>query len=131
MDTELRQLTDMVIENATALLNERDGELTDKQIKAVKTIIANAEQFLLLCIEFHAVPLEQISSHMRHELGNPLTPIRGYSDLLNSGLMGMLNALQQESVQIIFKATDALKNRVEEIVVEARLQAGIVITKTA
>lgn len=131
MDTELRILTDQVITNANALLNERDGTLTEKQLKAVRIIIANAEQFLLLCIEFHAIDLPSITSTMRHELGNPLTPIRGYSDLLGAGMMGELNPVQQHSVQIIFESTDALKVRVEEIVAEARQYAQNLHLQTA
>lgn len=131
MDTELRILTNQVIANANALLSQRDGVLTEKQLKAVHIIIANAEKFLLLCIEFHEVDLEAITSTMRHELGNPLTPIRGYSDLLGTGMMGDLNSNQQDSVQIIFKSTDALRARVEEIVEEARQYAQSIQLQTA
>lgn len=131
MDNQLGILTDQVITNANALLNERDGTLTDKQLKAVRIIITNAEQFLLLCIEFHAIDLPAITSTMRHELGNPLTPIRGYSDLLGAGMMGDLNSRQRDSVQIIFESTDALRIRVEEIVEDARQYMNNMQLKTA
>ena len=38
---------------------------------------------------------------IRHEIVNPINHIIGYSDLLSSGEMGLLNETQQQNVKII------------------------------
>jgi signal transduction histidine kinase len=116
--------TTIIMDSANALLNEIDGELTEKQRQIVRTIIANAEKFVLLCMEFQAIPLEEVSSEMRHDLGNHLTPIRGYSDLLAMGLIGTLNDAQQKYVAAICASTTIVRQMVEEIIRVAREHAA-------
>ena len=123
MQGDLYDHATIIIDSAQTLLGERYGTLTSRQTEAIKTIIANAEKLLHMYAEFTAMPLEDVPSMMRHELGNQLTPIRGYSDLLIMGVMGTLNLEQQAHVEAIYDTTTVLREMINEIVAKARTVA--------
>lgn len=129
MNADLYKHTIIIMDAAQALLNETEGPLNDKQRDITKTIIANAEKFLHICIDFQEIQLVDFSPEMRHELGNPLTPIRGYSDLLSMGVLGSLNLIQQARVQAICDSTEAVREMIEQMVEEARLLAAARLEK--
>ncbi len=82
-----------IIDCSQALLREEEGELNVKQRRGIRSIIANAEILVHLVTEFLAVPLNEVTADLRHELANPLTPIRGYSELLSMGMMQLPPAM--------------------------------------
>lgn len=120
MYEDLSASIDVIVANAQALLNEADGPLDDKQKNFVRIILANTEKFIHLATEFLSVPLAEISPDMRHDLGNPLTPIHGYSELLRMRMMETLNEYQQQSVMEIHHHTNELRRIVDSLVLEAR-----------
>lgn len=129
--TILNDYATTIIDSAGILLSGRYGALAERQHGAIKTIIANAERFVHIYAEFESVPLEDVSSMTRHELGNHLTPIRGYSDLLIMGAIGDLTAEQQVHVQAIFDATTILREEVDKIVGQARELATLKAEQSA
>lgn len=124
MNNILHHHTTLIIDSAHNLLNDPTGKLNDKQITFVKKILANAEQFIHLYAQFESAPIELVTADMRHDLGNPLTPINGYSELLLMEVIGSLSARQQIYAQTIFDSTYALRDEVEAIVDKARQFAG-------
>lgn len=117
MNDTLTYFTDQIIDAALALQHQG---LNEKQEGFVKIIISNAEKFIHLAAQFQAVPLGEITADMRHDLGNPLTPIGGYGELLTMGLMGILTPEQQLHAQTIVDSTKALKEHVDDLVQQAR-----------
>lgn len=111
---------EQIVDSTLALLNEHNGTLEPKQREVILVILANAEHLLHCYAEFQSVPLHLVTREMRHELGNPLTPIVGYSDLLAAGMMGQLNDIQLGYVRRICDATDQLRALIEARVAEAR-----------
>jgi hypothetical protein len=51
-------------------------------------------------------------SQLSHQLRNPMTAIRGYSDLLTSGLMGQITAQQAQSLETIIYNLDRVNEGV-------------------
>jgi len=127
MNDTLVEHTNTIIDHALVLLNGEKGELNEKQYGFIKTIIANAEKFIHLAAEFEAASLDMITSDMRHNLGNPLTPMIGYSELLIMGLMGGLNNDQFAHAQAIWESTSSLKDDVDEAVARARQYAMVAV----
>ncbi|MDX1990852.1 MAG: histidine kinase dimerization/phospho-acceptor domain-containing protein [bacterium] len=125
MNDELNIQAEAIVGCALALLNENNGSLSFKQREVVKTILANAEQLIHLYAAFQSVPPEKVSASLRHELGNPLTPILGYSDLLAMGAIGLLSDIQRGYVQLICDSTEQLRALIEQRVAEARRCAAL------
>jgi signal transduction histidine kinase len=124
MFQDLSDNIDIIVDNAQSLLNEVDGPLDDKQKNFVRIILANTEKFIHLAAEFLSVPLAEVSPDMRHDLGNPLTPIHGYSELLRMRMVDTLNPRQQDSVMEIHHCTANLRKLVDSLVIQARTAAA-------
>ncbi len=62
-------------------------------------------------------------STVSHDLRAPLTVLRGYSQML--GLVGDLNAQQNEFIQKIFDSADRMSQLVENLLDLGRIEAGI------
>jgi signal transduction histidine kinase len=120
-DDQLINITHLIIEHAMALLN---SDIAEKQRSAIKVIIANVEKFYMTYTEFSAVPLAEVTANMRHELGNPLTPIYGYSELLGMDVLGSMNDDQMKHVRGIYELTQQLRSMVDDLVTRAREQAA-------
>jgi signal transduction histidine kinase len=120
MDDKLRKHATIIIENAQLLLSARLGALTSYQEEFLRHILANAEKFIHLYAAFHDATAVEISLSMRHDLGNPLTPIRGYTDLLQRPMAGTLNPRQQVSIQQIAYSSEALRLGILEAVHTAK-----------
>ncbi len=131
MSDVLNHHATVIIDSALVLQNQHHGELTEKQQKAIKTIIGNAEKFVHLYAEFQMLALGDVPSTLRHELGNQLTPIRGYSDLLTMGVIGTLNTAQLSHVEAIYDSTNALREEVDNIVAQARQMSNLKSNRTA
>lgn len=122
MSQKLEDYATTIIACAELLLRQQDGSLNDKQLRTIKTIIASAEQFIHIYAACQAMSISDFVANMRHEVGNPLTPIRGYSELLLMGALGGLNDTQLESVKEIADTTVQLQSGVEAMVRGAREQ---------
>ncbi|HEU4454529.1 MAG TPA: HAMP domain-containing sensor histidine kinase [Longimicrobium sp.] len=71
-----------------------------------------------------AVRRERFFSAMSHDLRTPLTAILGYSELLQDGIMGDLDARQQEMVERICQVSSHLAQLVNDVLDLAKLDAG-------
>ena len=63
-------------------------------------------------------------SVVSHELRTPLTSIKGYTDLLLSGMAGETSALQAEFLGIIDLSTTRLSNLINDILDISRIESG-------
>ncbi|MFW5691444.1 MAG: histidine kinase dimerization/phospho-acceptor domain-containing protein [Chloroflexota bacterium] len=124
MNDTLHEHIEAIIASAQSLLSGDDGELTERQQGFVKIILANAEKFIHRAADFASVPLEEVSAEMRHELGNPLTPIFGYSELMQKRFFDELNPAQQAHVNIIWENTRDVRELVDSLVARARAMAS-------
>lgn len=70
-----------------------------------------------------------ISNIISHELKVPLTPIRGYADMLYYDKFGKLNRRQKAAVNVIRESTNQLCELVDKILHVARLESGKAILK--
>lgn len=131
MDNELENLAEMVIMCAHLLLGEYDGRLSAKQSEAIKAILASSERFIHLYAECANAPFEELAMKVRHDIGNELTPMRGYSELLVMGVIGSLNEKQKTYVRQIVDSTDHIRIRVEALVRQARALMEDTAVKTA
>lgn len=122
MEDLLNKHAAAIVDWSQALLGEKDGPLNPKQRDSIKTILANAERFFHVYAECQAMSVSDFINNMRHEIGNPLTPIRGYSELLLMGVVGTLNEEQQHHIQGIVDSTNELRKGVEDMVKTARAQ---------
>lgn len=122
MEDTLHSYATAIIDGSQALLGEKDGLLNTRQRDDIKVILANAERFIHVYAECQALSPRDFVANMRHEIGNPLTPIRGYSELLLMGVVGTLNERQQSQVQGIVDSTNALRRGVEDMLNAARAE---------
>ncbi len=63
-------------------------------------------------------------SMVSHELRSPLTSIKGYVDLLQTGAFGSITAEQDEFLGIIKSNTDRLVNLINDLLDISRIEAG-------
>ena len=64
-------------------------------------------------------------AHMSHELRTPLNAVIGFSEALQKGLTGGLNALQQEFVADILKSGEHLLSLINDILDLSKIEAGM------
>lgn len=66
-----------------------------------------------------------------HELRTPLQSIKGYTELILSGMVGPVNDELKEPLKIIFRNTKRLQNLTDDLLDQQRLESGrFNITKT-
>lgn len=66
-----------------------------------------------------------------HELRTPLQSIKGYAELILSGLIGPIHEELREPLEIIFRNTERLQNLTDDLLDQQRLESGrFNITKT-
>lgn len=63
-------------------------------------------------------------SFVAHELKNPMTSIRGFADLLASGVVGSINENQTNFLQIIRSNTERMATLVTDLADVSRIEAG-------
>jgi hypothetical protein len=120
MEHDLYYHIDKIITAAHALISDYSGHLSDKQTDFVRIILANAERFIHLATDFMSVPHAEVTPELRHELGNPLTPILGYSELLEMQLVNSMTPDQQTHVLAIASSTRELRQIVDDLLDQAR-----------
>jgi signal transduction histidine kinase len=59
-----------------------------------------------------------------HELKTPMTSMRGYTDLLLSGMMGGLNDQQQKFLEIIAQNIQRMSRQVQDLTDISRIESG-------
>lgn len=116
MDEQILNHITTIVDGARYLLSEEGGTLTADQTPAVQMILRNAERFIHIYAEFEQATADEIAKFMRHDLGNILTPIRGFSDLLVRQRIGDLNPDQHACVEGIQQSTVALYEAIQKLV---------------
>ncbi len=70
------------------------------------------------------VAKSEFVSFVAHELKNPMTPIKGFSDLLASGAIGPINENQAKFLATIRANVDRMKTIVEDLNDDSKIAAG-------
>ena len=68
-------------------------------------------------------------SIVAHELRTPMTSIKGYTDLVLSGVVGELSESQKNFLEVVKSNTDRLSTLVAELLDLSRIEAGRVVLK--
>ncbi|MBA1146257.1 HAMP domain-containing histidine kinase [Ectothiorhodospiraceae bacterium WFHF3C12] len=113
MDRVIRQLGDARFDEPIAVSGPQDlqalGERLDWLRQRLQELEDQKSRFL---------------RHMSHELKTPLTAIRESSELLSDGVVGELNAEQQEIAEILHSSSRRLQSLIEDLLDFAMLQYG-------
>ena len=118
MNPDILIYANTIIATSKALL--RDSQLSNKQREVIEVISRAANEFVRIYDDCMAMPFEKFARELRHEIMNPLTPIRGYSEMLLIGMIGVLTPEQQEFVQQIAESGNMLRSGVDVVVNNAR-----------
>lgn len=105
-----------ILNNAQALLNEES--LNERQVNFLTMILRNAQTLRETSRQYEGVTL--LTCEQRHKLGNPLTPILGYAELLTSGTLGMLTLVQESHVIQICTSAQALRSMLDSMIVREK-----------
>ena len=101
------------------LLQDVEQSREDAQKKAVE--IAKLYDDLKVVDRMKTEFLSMIS----HELRTPMTPIKGYSEMLLSGQVGELSEQQRRTITVIKKEGEHLLNLIDSILDVSRLERGV------
>lgn len=66
----------------------------------------------------------QFIDMISHQLKTPLTPVKGYSEMLKDGTLGPLNPKQESAVNVIHESVDQLDDLITKMLHISRLEAG-------
>lgn len=93
--------------NNQDLMNHRISELEQTSIMAKKFI----EQIL---DSNHIVITDNLLEKIHHNIRTPLTPIKGYTDMLLSENFGRLNEAQKQKLKLVSENIIQLENSLDE-----------------
>ncbi len=108
-------------------------ELEDKRIISVLlTPVTSTDEFLGSVSIFRDITREvevdriktEFVTTASHELLTPITPIKGYADLLLMGAAGALTPGQQQAVELIKSNADRLRSLVDDLLDISRIESG-------
>ncbi len=104
------------------LLDERDYEFAQRLVEHAAVAIDNAR--LVTEIEEANRSKTEFISLVSHELKNPMTSIRGYTDLLKSGQVGEISDTQGQFLGTIRSNVDRMTRLVSDLADSARIETG-------
>jgi signal transduction histidine kinase len=84
--------------------------------------ISNAQ--LYAQVQQANIAKSEFVSFVAHELKNPMTPIKGFSDLLASGVVGPINENQAKFLATIRSNVERMKTIVEDLNDNSKIEAG-------
>jgi signal transduction histidine kinase len=108
--------------NRRAPLTAAEVALAEEAAAQAAAAFRNASRYDAL--RQAAVRRERFFSAMSHDLRTPITAILGYSELLQDGIMGDLDARQQDMVERICQVSGHLAQLVNDVLDLAKLDAG-------
>jgi signal transduction histidine kinase len=108
-------------ENETAL-NLINAQFLERLADSASAAITNAQLFKKL--QRQQEERVQFVSFIAHELKNPMTSMKGYTDLLMKGIVGPVNDQQSDFLQIIFNNVDRLQTLVTDLNDVTQLEAN-------
>ena len=104
------------------LLDDQDFEFTQRLVEHAAVAIENAR--LLQEVEEANRSKTEFISFVAHELKNPMTSIRGYTDLLRGGQVGPVTDVQAQFLSTIRSNVDRMTRLVSDLADMARIEAG-------
>jgi signal transduction histidine kinase len=104
------------------LLDDGDFEFIQRLVEHAAVAIENAR--LLQEVEDANRSKTEFISFVAHELKNPMTSIRGYTDLLKGGQVGEMNDVQGQFLGTIRSNVDRMTRLVSDLADVARIEAG-------
>ena len=104
------------------LLDDGDFEFIQRLVEHAAVAIENAR--LLQEVEEANRSKTEFISFVAHELKNPMTSIRGYTDLLKGGQVGEMNDVQGQFLGTIRSNVDRMTRLVSDLADVARIEAG-------
>jgi len=104
------------------LLTENDFEFIQRLAEHAAVAIENAR--LVDEIEAANRSKTEFISFVAHELKNPMTSIRGYTDLLKSGQLGEISETQVQFLSTIRSNVDRMTRLVSDLADTARIESG-------
>ncbi len=113
----------LLLESTIAsLLSETDFEFIQRLVEHAAVAIENAR--LLGEVEQANKSKTEFISFVAHELKNPMTSIRGYTDLLKGGQVGAVTDMQVQFLATIRSNVDRMSRLVSDLADVARIEAG-------
>jgi len=104
------------------LLTASDFDFLQRLVEHAAVAIENAR--LLQRVEQANLDKTQFISFVAHELKNPMTSIRGYTDLLRSGAMGQMSDMQDQFLGTIRSNVDRMTRLVSDLSDLGRIETG-------
>ncbi len=101
---------------AISVENARLYQKVNRQAEELAAAVAQLQQLDRLKSEF----IENLS----HELRSPMTIVRGYAEVLDSGELGALSPEQQQAVSVIARRVRMLSDMVEDIMLILETEAN-------
>lgn len=112
----------IVLEKCQGSFTEEDCNLLARLSDHAAIAISNAQ--LYAAVENANLAKSQFVSAAAHELKNPLTSIKGYSDLLAGGAVGPVNEQQARFLATIRANADRMSTLVSDLQDISRIEAG-------
>ncbi len=119
----------------TPLIQSQDGKITN--YIAIKQDITNrkrSEEELRLAHQ-EAVEVNrmktQLLANVSHDLRTPLGAIMGYSEMLETGIFGQLNAEQKDAASEILDSSNQLLAFVNNLIGQAQIETGRLVVRPA
>ncbi|MBC3916602.1 response regulator [Undibacterium sp. CY18W] len=123
IDSDQAFLEKLVIQLGVALHNLRQYSdlkmLADRLRVSSEEIAAKNQQ-----LEQASLMKSEFLANMSHELRTPLNAIIGFSEILRDGLMGEMNARQNEGINDIFNSGKHLLSLINDILDLSKIEAG-------
>lgn len=106
----------------SGLLTTQDFDFVQRLVEHAAVAIENAR--LVQEIENANRAKTEFISFVSHELKNPMTSIRGYTDLLKSGQVGTITDMQAQFLSTIKANVDRMTRLVSDLADVARIESG-------
>jgi signal transduction histidine kinase len=104
------------------LLTYQDFDFAQRLVEHAAVAIENAR--LVQEVQDANLSKTEFVSFVAHELKNPMTSIRGYTDLLRGGQVGDVNEMQVQFLSTIRSNVDRMSRLVSDLADIARLETG-------
>lgn len=102
-------------------------EMVRKQTQSLQTLEANNLEIGAQNEQLRELDRlkDSFVATVSHELRSPLTAIIGYTELLTEGGLGPLRGEQEEFLQVVARNAERLNRMVDDLLLAARIEAGI------
>ena len=119
----------------TPLIEQPEGKITN--FIAIKQNISNRKKSEEDLLQAHQEAIEanrmktQLLANVSHDLRTPLGAIMGYSEMLEKGVFGEVNAEQKNAASEILDSSNQLLAFVNNLIGEAQIETGRLVIRPA